>query len=113
MNILKTLFSSGEIVKTAGKVADGLHYSSEEKGNLIKSMYDQFTPRSISRRLIAVMITSVFLIFCLTGLVFSCLDNRMVVDNIIQIANAFQLGYIQLSIIIFYFGYYGLKLWKK
>lgn len=113
MGILKTLFSSGDIIKEAGELADGLHYSGEEKQEMVKSLYDQFTPRSISRRLIAVIQSSVFVVFSLTGLVFACLKDRVVVDNIIEVAKSFQLGYIQLSIIIFYFGYYGLKQLKK
>lgn len=92
---------------------DALVYTKEEKANDIAKMVfklqDQFTPRAISRRIIAFMFASIFSISFLVALVFTCLSKFKVVDAIIKLVVAFQLPWIIISIIIFYFGYYGFK----
>jgi len=77
---IKGLFSSGEIIKTATKAADALHYSKEEQGDHQIKKIDAMTaymsaslPSAISRRIIvAVIVPYWVLIGCLwIGLVLS------------------------------------------
>lgn len=98
---------------TSGIIAgiDAAFYTKEENVRDVKEvlfkLQDQYTPRSISRRLIAIIFTLVFCIFALTALVFACLGYAPIVKSIIEVAAAFSLGTVMLTIVVFYFGYYG------
>jgi hypothetical protein len=107
----------GMVDKTVGGVISGIDaafYTKEEKAKDIATMVfklqDQFTPRAISRRLIAFMFTSIFCIAFIVALVFTCLEKYAIVNAIIKLIVAFKLPIIILSVIVFYFGYYG---WKQ
>ena len=115
MGLLGTLFGSPKTVNT---ITDGLTrgidavvFTPEEKANFIKDMVlklqDQYLPRALSRRIIAVLITAIFCLFCIVGLIFACFNKPDIVDNIIKVAEAFKLGWIMGAIVVFYFGYYG------
>jgi len=100
----------------ANKAVDGIDalvYTKEEKANDIAKMVfklqDQFTPRAISRRIIAFMFSAVFCSTFTIALVFTCFSKFDVVNAIVDLTVSFQLPWIIVSIIIFYFGYYGLK----
>lgn len=90
---------------------DASFYTKEETVNDIKEilfkLQDQFIPRSISRRMIAIIFTLMFCLFAVTALVFACFGAGEVVAAIISVAAAFRLGIIMLTIFFFYFGYYG------
>lgn len=117
MGIWGTLFGSPKAVEdiTTSVMSgmDALVYTAEEKAAFAKDvlfkLQDEYMPRSISRRLIAFMITSVFCFFMLTALLFACLSQPAIVKSIIDTAAAFQLGWLQITIVVFYFGYYGFK----
>lgn len=122
MGFLGKLLGTDKALKTGAKIAadatggiikgiDAAFYTKEEAAADIKEMLfklqDQYTPRSVSRRVIAVIFTSVFCIFALTALVFACMAKSEIVKSIVSVASAFQLGTIMLTIVVFYFGYYG------
>jgi hypothetical protein len=121
MGIWATLFGSPKAVEdiTSGIInaGDALVYTAEEKATFTKEvlfkLQDQWMPRAISRRLIAFMITAVFCIFMLTSLVFACFKQPEIVQAIINTAKAFQLGWLQITIVVFYFGYYGFKMQQE
>lgn len=96
---------------TAG--IDATFFTKEERANFIKDfvtkLYDNFLPRAISRRILAIMIFSVFVIFALTALVFACFGKTEVINLIIQVAVAFKIGWLIITVTIFYFGYYGFE----
>lgn len=101
----------GEATTGLIKGIDAAFYTKQENIQDIKevliSLQDQYTPRSISRRLLAVWFAFLFGAFCITALVFACLGKTIVVNSLIDAATAFHLGWIMTTIIIFYFGYYG------
>lgn len=101
------------IVNKVSSGVDALVYTEEEKAGAIAKMVlglqDQFTPRAISRRIIAFMFTAVFCSAFIVALIFTCFSKLGVAKAIIELTVAFQLPWIIVSIIIFYFGYYGLK----
>jgi len=106
----------GMIDKTVGGIISGIDksfYTNEEKaGDIAKMVFtlqDQFTPRAISRRIIAFMFAGIFSVAFITALVFTCLKMFTVTKAIIDLVVAFQLPWIIISIIVFYFGYYGFK----
>lgn len=109
------LFGSAKAVETmtSGAVSglDAIVFTSEEKANLAKEilfkLQDQWQPRALSRRIIAIMITAIFCIFLLVGLVLACFSMKEQIKLMIEFAVAFQLGWIMLTIVVFYFGYYG------
>ncbi len=111
-------------VGMVGKAVDGIisgvdasFYTPEEKaGDIAKMVFtlqDQFTPRSVSRRILAFLFASIFSVAFLVALVFTCFKNFIIVKAIIELVVAFQLPWIIMSIIIFYFGYYGIEKIKK
>jgi len=115
MGLLGTLFGSDKVIDslTSGitRGIDAAIFTKEEKANFMKDMVlklqDQWMPRAISRRIVAILITTIFVVFCLTALVFACFSKTEVCKDIIDVAIAFKLGWIQGAIIVFYFGYYG------
>ena len=118
------LEAGAEVVKksTAGIISgiDAAFYTKEEqiadiKEVLIK-LQDQYTPRSVSRRLIAVMVCGVFCAYCLAalavilcGLIFD-LTIGPTIEALVMIADKLNIPWIILTVFTFYFGYYG---WKK
>lgn len=122
MGFLGKLFGTDEAMKhgaemaheaTTGIIAgiDAAWYTKEEQAKDIKDilfkLQDQYTPRSMSRRIIAVLFAVVFCAFALTALVFACMGKFDVANSIISVAGAFNFGGIMLTIVVFYFGYYG------
>ena len=125
---LGKLFGTDEAMKAGVRVAeqsvgsaikgiDALVYTNEEKISDVKDMVfklqDQFTPRAISRRILAIMFTTVFLGLCIVAVIFACFGATAIVNDIINIAIAFHLGWIMLSIVAFYFGFYQWGKLKK
>lgn len=130
MGFLATIFGSKKAVDDAGEIAktvstgvvsgiDKMFYTDEEKednaqmrmklaSDLILKLQDQFTPRAITRRVLAVIIVATFDLVFLVSVVLAILDKTNAVDKIIGIVNAFQFGTLVITIIIFYFGYYGI-----
>lgn len=96
---------------------DAMVYTKEERAHDISKMVfklqDQFTPRAISRRIIAFMFTGIFCISFLSALVFTCFQKIVVTKAIIDLVVAFQLPWVIITIVIFYFGYYGIKQMKE
>lgn len=105
-----------KVVDGAIKGIDALVFTAEEKSQFIqgmlKQLYDQFMPRAISRRIIAVMMLGVFDLAFLIAVGFACFGKVEVVNSIIATVKAFQMGWIAVTIIIFYFGYYGVEKFK-
>lgn len=92
---------------------DAAFFTDEERQqmaqDLLKQLYDNFMPRAISRRILAVIIFVLFSIYALTALVFACLNMVEVVNRIIEVAEAIKLGWMAITVTIFYFGYYGFQ----
>ena len=106
--------------KAVGGVISGIDaawYTNEEKARDIKEilfkLQDQFTPRSISRRLIAFLFVATFCVAFLVALVFTCLKQTDITTNVINLTIAFKFPYIIITIVIFYFGYYGVEKFKE
>ncbi len=100
---------------------DAVFYTDEEKARaaskavengqkMVSAIHDQWMPRAISRRILAYMFSAVFLSILITAVVFACLSKIDVVNSIIAIVKAFDLGWIVLGLMGFYFGVYE---WKK
>ncbi len=109
------------IDKTVGHIASGfdqLVYTDEEKSadsvkltdlriGMVKSLQDQFTPRSISRRIFAGIILGNFYLHANLWLIFVYLKNSEMVTAIKELLKM-ELQ-IALLVCFFYFGYYGVK----
>jgi len=97
-----------KVIDGAVRGIDSLVFTDEERSSfikdLLKQLYDNFMPRAISRRVLAVIVFSVFSIFALTGLVFACFEKTNIVKIIIDVAVAFKLGWLTMTITAFYFG---------
>ena len=124
IGFLGKLFGTDVALKEGAKIAskatggiisglDAAFYTKEENVRDIKEvlfkLQDQYTPRSISRRLIALIFTSVYCLFALVTLAFACYGKMLVVGSIIKVAGAYSLSTIMITIVIFYFGYYGVQ----
>jgi len=125
MGFFGTLFGAPKAVeKVADTLTTGLTkgldaaiFTKEEKTaaimKMVTTLQDQYLPRALSRRYIAVLFSLVFCTVLLVSIVFACLGKTEVVKSVVELANAFSLGWIQMSIIVFYFGYYGFNKVKK
>ncbi len=120
----KAIESGAQVItKVTGGIISGIDavfYTDEEKARAastavenaqktVVALNDQWMPRAISRRILAFMFSAVFLIILLTAIVFACLGKIDVVNSIIAIVKAFDLGWIILAMTAFYFGVYEFK----
>jgi hypothetical protein len=117
-----------DLVKDVSSGIDVLFYTDEEKAQAKSSWWQMWMKqqevigdgnsiRSKTRRLLSILFTVNFLIIVDIAIYAACKGWAEVVQNIITTAAAFKLGAIQLTIVIFYFGYYGIQAvigkWKK
>lgn len=121
MNIISTILASKKAIEIADKVAtqapsmvDQLFHTDEEKSNanltwftkwcdMMVQIKDENTARSITRRIIAIFIISVWSVFCVCGLI----DVFLGLNKITQILNLADALYVSLvtgAVIAFYFG---------
>jgi len=111
------LIGTDQALETGAKIIDKAFFTSEERAeNATKVLFklqDQFTPRAISRRILAFMFSLSFCGAFMLSLVYACLDKTHVVNNIIGIAKAYHMGMIMMTIIMFYFGTYLADKFKK
>jgi hypothetical protein len=141
--LLSKIFGTDKAVSDAGDIAktittgvvkgmDALVFTDEEKesmsqdkmriiSDLIIKLQDQFTPRAITRRIIAVLFSTAYMVAYYISLFivgWEYIKDRATGEEtialIIKLTEAFGLGAIILTIIIFYFGYYGItKIMEK
>ena len=117
----KALESGAKIAEqaTTGIIAgiDKAWYTKEERAEdatkVLLSLQDQFTPRAISRRILAFSFSLCFCLSFVVAMVFASLDKTHIVNNIINLVKAFELGWITITIVIFYFGNYLVDKLKK
>lgn len=89
------------------KGIDGAFYTSDEKSEMAKSLQDEFTPRAITRRILAVIIIAHFFVHIDLWVYFAWVDNAVMIRELKDmLAIEWKLA---LTVIIFYFGYYGIK----
>lgn len=124
MSFLGSLFGTVKGAETALKIVDkttdgviggidAAFYTKEEqmadRKEILLKLQDQFTPRAISRRLLALLFSGCFCGAFVTSIIFACFKRFDIVDSVIKLVVEFQLPWIILTIVTFYFGYYGLK----
>lgn len=111
----------GIIDKSVGHVASGLDqlfHTDEEKAqehikltemrmNMVKSLQDEFTPRAITRRILALVIFGLFFLHSNLWAWFAWKDNEKIASQFKELTKVD----IQLVMLVafFYFGYYGVK----
>jgi len=110
------------VSSTLGHVASGLdklHFSEEEKSDAhmkgfdfyieyMKTQSDQSSVRSRTRRWLAVGIIGNFLVLLNTSAVlYIVYDSKEKASHILELANT--LSWAVSAVVIFYFGYYGIK----
>lgn len=105
-------------VKTGFGMLDSAFYTDQEKAadakdatriwlEIQKVIAGENSLRSITRRIIAWAFVAEFLLAFNVGL-FCALFFESKVEKVVSIVAAFQLGYIVLAIVTFYFGTYGI-----
>ena len=124
----KALETGADVVKkVTGGVISGIDYAfhtdqekaeesikiAELNSKVLLALQDQFTPRSISRRILAFAFTFCFCSSFIISLTFACLDKTHVVNNVIGLVKAYDLGWIMITVVIFYFGNYLVDKLKK
>ena len=76
MGIFSKLFSSsevvGDVIEGAGKAADALHYSQEEKASHVEKMYSLYEPFKLAQRYLALIFAVPFVgVITLSALVYA------------------------------------------
>ena len=110
----KALDIADKIAESAPAMVDNLFHTDQERAqanlqwfnkwaDMMVQIKDENTARSITRRILAVFIISVWSVFCTVGLVcvFMMPDS---LSGIIEVASAFYLAQVTLAVIAFYFG---------
>ena len=107
--ILGKLFGSDKVIDGAMRGIDALVYTDEEKANMELSkakvkidLLGAYAPFKIAQRYLAVMFSAAFIFLLLVSTALAIL--KMPYQPILDVAEAFSLGYIVLAIVTFYFG---------
>ena len=107
MGILATILGSGDIISKGLGLIDDIHTSKEEeivaKTKAKIDLLSAYAPFKVAQRYIAIMFTGVYLLtYVITlGMAIAGIGNP---EDISNVMSDYQMGYIQLAIIAFYFG---------
>lgn len=102
MGILKTIFGGGDVVNKGFQLIDELHTSDEEKAEAKIKLMKAYAPFRIAQRYLALIFSFNFTIAFQTALVMSVMGKD--IEPVVKVATSFQLGYIVITIVLFYFG---------
>lgn len=113
LSIIKSIFGNSDVISSGIDAIDKAFYTDEEKAesahNLIAlkskikiDTLNAYAPFKVTQRLLALMFTFCFLGVFIYSLVLLHLEKD--IEPIFELANSFNLGYIMLSIVVFYFG---------
>jgi len=106
MGILKTIFGSGDVISKGLDLIDSIHTSDTEmieaKTKAKTDLMKAYAPFKIAQRYLALMFGGTYIITYV--LVISMVFLGQPVDAIKGILSEFQIDWIMLSIVMFYFG---------
>lgn len=120
-SLIKGLFT----VKSAESIVEGVKagvdksfFTSEEKSDMafkfVDRLYDQFTPRAISRRILAVWFCILYgLVFIAGAVLILVRIDQGVIDALFTWTDKFRFPWIIGAIVVFYFGLYAIDKAKK
>ncbi len=107
LGILKTIFGSGDIIKSGFELIDSMHTSETEKIEAqVKGKVDMlnaYAPFKIAQRLLALLFSVTFL-SCFVLVLIMTLKGQANIDDVRGVIGEFYIGEIMLAIIMFYFG---------
>lgn len=102
MNILKAIFSGGELVKSIARGADEVHYSSEEKDAHQERMLELYAPFKLAQRFMMMIVCIPYMgAWVITFLVSFIPDVE--IESQIDLLTG-DVGSVFLAIAVFYFG---------
>ena len=113
LGLLKSIFGSSDVVKGGIDAIDEAFYTDEEKaessqelialkGKIKIETLNAYAPFKLTQRLLALMFSCAFLIVFFYALVLLHLGKS--IQPVFSLADSFNLGYIMLTIVAFYFG---------
>lgn len=117
LNIFKGKLDIGKVFTTTVGMIDDTRFTPEEASrvNMMKAektmefaakAADENSIRSKARRTLAFMVMGCTIAMAIAGVVFAAIGNPTIVQAIVDIAKAFNLGIAFISVIAFYFGGY-------
>ena len=107
LGILKTIFGSGDIIKSGFDLIDSMHTSKAEeieakvKGKV--DMLNAYAPFKVAQRLLSLLFSITFL-SCFVLVLVMTLKGQANIDDVRGVISEFYIGEIMLTIIVFYFG---------
>lgn len=106
MGILSTIFGTGDVISKGLDLIDSMHTSDEEeiqaKSKAKTDLLAAYAPFKVAQRYLAVMFTINFILALWVTVLLWYLDKDM--DGFIDIMSAFNVGWIMVTIVTFYFG---------
>ena len=114
-NTGKALDTADKVLSGVGGFIDGLSYTDQEKAvhvgkavdahlRLVEATANENSLRSVTRRWLAWSVGGFTVFWASIGMIFAINGKAEVVDNMIKVVNAFQLGWTFLAVMGFYFG---------
>ena len=106
MGILNTIFGSGDVIEKGLELIDDLHTSDvetiEAKNKAKISLMQSYAPFKVAQRYIALMFGATYIITYLLVIAMTFMGQD--VTQVKDILQEFQIDWIMLSIVGFYFG---------
>jgi len=106
MGILKTIFGGGDVVSKGMELIDSFHTSDTEmieaKTKAKTDLMTAYAPFKIAQRYIALMFGATYIVTYFLVIIMMFMGKN--VDAVKGILSEFQIDWIMLSIVMFYFG---------
>lgn len=109
--VIGRILGSEKVIDSSINTIDSLVYTDQEKANLKVDLLKNFEPFKLAQRYLALIFSSAFLIAFLTAISLSLFGLDY--SGIIKIIDVFNLSWIVLSIVTFYFTGGTIESFKK
>jgi hypothetical protein len=103
VNIFKSIFSSSPIVDATLKGVDKALFTEQERAEMHRDNLKNYEAYKIAQRVLAFGFTGLYMFIFLVYVTLLIMDSAHAYQ-ILDAVDKFYLNYIQLSIVIFYFG---------
>ena len=101
-SIIKNIFNPNQLLKAVIDTGDALVFTNEEQAKMKAELLKQFEPFKLAQRLLALLFTINFILAFWTSVVLYIWFPDLA-SGFLGLVEAYQLGWIMLAIVSFYF----------
>ena len=103
MGFLSNIFSADKALDIIKDTGDALVFTAEEKAKMKLKILDHFAPFKVAQRVLSFMFAANFILAFWVGVAINFFAGKEALKEYIELVVAFNLGWIMLAIVSFYF----------